>query len=62
MPTLLVRCAQCGIEYTPDPKDLLRGTWRVCTTCRSTPPSAKADPTPAVRPSPALSHATETTP
>jgi len=62
MPVLIVRCSRCGIEFSPEPSDFLRGLWRVCANCRSTPPSATADTLPDVRLLVTSTYATETQP
>ncbi len=40
MIALVVTCTRCGVEYTPEPKDLLRASWRTCPACQDQPPPA----------------------
>lgn len=37
MPGVIVVCAQCGADYEPTRERILRGKWKICPACSSSP-------------------------
>lgn len=45
MATIVMTCAQCGREFTPTTRDIVRRDWRRCPACRPAPSPQPPVPT-----------------
>jgi hypothetical protein len=43
MTPIVTTCRKCGREFEPDRATILAGSWRLCPSCRRTPPQQQPD-------------------